>query len=230
MENETSKTRSLKVAFLLDPDSLRSLQTLLSEIKGALEYRVKFSDGSTIKYGDVDDIITQPNAGRKFITAIIASVEGQPGHSIFLTMRGDPEPSVEYSLMGVQRDVFYFADKLDDWIASCTQWYSMFYSSNLGLLLAIGVIALPVFLTGRVAKAFPPNKTNWQSYLPLTTLIVVSVAEYWALKLFPRATFAIGYGAKRHQLFSVIRIGVLLALVVALFKELLVRHVWPAPH
>jgi len=166
MQNETSKTRSLKVAFLLDLANLRTLQALLSEIKGSLEYKVKFSDGSTTKYGDMDEITGLPNTGKKFITAILASVEGKPGHSMFLTMRGDPEPSVEYTLTGGQRDVGYFADKLDDWIASCTQWYSPFYASNLGVLLAIGLFTFPVYLASRVAAVYPPKGSDWHSYLP----------------------------------------------------------------
>ena len=223
MENETSKTRSLKVAFLLDPTSLTNLQALLAEIQGTIEYRVKFSDGTTIKY-DMDEIIGQPNAGRKSIVGVTASVDGQPGRSLFLTMRGDPEPSVEYTLTGVQRDVGYSADKLDDWIASCTQWYSPFYASNLGVLLVIGLFALPIFLAGRVAKVFPANGSDWHSYLSGATLVGVAVAEYYALRLFPRATFAIGYGARRNQFFSVIRVSVLLAVAVALLREWLVRH------
>jgi hypothetical protein len=208
---------------LLDPTSLTNLQALLSEIQGALEYKVKFSDGSTIKYDDVKEITDQPNAGEKSIVSVSTSVEGE-GRSIFLGMRGDPEPSVEYTLTGVQRDVSYCSDKLDVWIASCTQWYSPFYASNLGLLLAVGVIALPVFLTSRVAKVFPAKGTDWHSYLPGATLIGASVAEYWILKLFPRATFAIGYGARRSQLFGIIRNSVLLAVAVALLREWLVRH------
>lgn len=42
----------------------------------------------------------------------------------------------------------------------------------------------------------------------------VGFAEYWALKLFPRATFAVGHGARRDQLFGVIRVSVLLAIAV----------------
>jgi hypothetical protein len=152
------------------------------------------------------------------------SVEGQPGHSTFLTMRGDPEPSVEYTLRGVQRDVVYFADKLDDWIASCTQWYSRFYASNLGLLLAVGLVWLPIFFANRVSQVFSPKGSDWHSYLAGVTFIGVALAEYWTLKLFPRATFAIGHGARRNQMFGVIRISVLLALAVALFKEWLMRH------
>jgi len=224
MENETSKTRSLKVAFLLDPPSLRNLQTLLSEIKGSPEYKVKFSDGSTIKYGEVDEIAALPNAGKQLIVSVITTVEDGQGHSVFLTMRGDPEPSVEYTLTGGQRDVFNLADSLDNWIASCTQWYSPFYASSLEALLWVGLIALPIYLTSRVSRVYSPKGTDWHSYLPMATIIGVSVAEYWALKLFPRATFAIGYGAKRDQLFSVIRISVLLAVAVALVREWLMRH------
>jgi hypothetical protein len=189
MENETSKTRSLKTAFLLDPESLRRLQALLAEADGATEYRVKFDDGSTVKYDLVDEVIGQPNAGKKFIVGLITSAGGQ-GRSISLTMRGDPEPSVEYTMSGVQRDVVYFSDKLDDWIASCTQWYSLFYTSSLGILLALGLIALPIFSAGRVAAVFSPKGNDWHSYLSGATLVAVSFAEYWALKLFPSATFA----------------------------------------
>jgi hypothetical protein len=223
MENETSKTRSLKTAFLLDPESLRRLQTLLAEADGATEYRVKFDDGTTVKYDLVDEVIGQPNAGKKFIVGLI-TIAGRQGRSISLTMRGDPEPSVEHTMTGVQRDVVYFSDKLDDWIASCTQWYSLFYTSSLGLLLALGVIALPVFLAGRVAAIFSPKGNDWHSYLSGATLVAVGIAEYWALKLFPRATFAIGHGARRNQLFGVIRVSVLLAIAVALVREWLTRH------
>jgi hypothetical protein len=223
MENEATKNRPLKVAFLLDPTSLRSLQALLSEIHGPVEYQVKFSDGSTVRYADVEEIVGQPNSGARSIVSVISSVEGE-GRSAFLGMRGAPEPSVEYTVTGVQRDVIYFSEKLDDWIASCTQWYSRFYTSNLGLLLAVAVIVLPVFFAGRVAKVYAPGKGDWHSYLAGATLIGVAVAEYWILKLFPRATFAFGYGARRNQMFNVIRVSVLLALAVALVREWLLRH------
>lgn len=224
MENETIKTRSLRIAFLLDPASLTNLQTLLSEIPGLLEYNVTFSDGSTIKYGDADEIVVQPNSTDRFISAIAASIDGEPGRSLFLTMRGDPEPSVEYTITGPQRDVGYFAAKLDDWIASCTQWYSPFYVSNLGSALAVGLIALPIYLTAHVSKIYSPKGSDWHSYLPGATLVGVILAEVYSLKLFPRATFAIGYGARRDQFFTVIRTGVLLALAVALLGEWLMRH------
>jgi hypothetical protein len=223
MQNETSKTRSLKVAFLLDPTSLNNLQTLLLEIQGDIEYKVKFSDGTIVKY-DVEEVIGQPNAGRKSIIGVSVSIAGQPGRSMFLRMRGDPEPSVEYTLTGMQQEVIYFSDKLDDWIASCTRLYSPFYSSNLGALIVIGVIALPLTVMNRVAKIFPRNGSDWHSYLPMAALAGVAVAEYGILKLFPRATFAIGHGATREKFFDAVRVSVVLALAIGCLSELLMRY------
>jgi hypothetical protein len=181
---ETSKTRSLKNAFLLDLVSLIGLDTLLSETEDKSEYQVKFSDGSTIRYVHVQDVINQPNAGTKQIVGIIACIEGE-GRSLSLTMRGDPEPSVEYSLTGGQKDIGHLADKLDDWIASCTQWYSSFYASNLGVLLAVGLVVLPIYLSGRVAEVFSPKGTDWHSYLSGLTLLGVAFGEGVGLKALP---------------------------------------------
>ena len=77
MENETSKTRSLKTAFLLDPESLKRLQALLAEVNGSTEYRIKFDEGTTVKYDSMDEVIGQPNAGKKFIVGLITSVAGE---------------------------------------------------------------------------------------------------------------------------------------------------------
>jgi hypothetical protein len=224
MENEASKTRSMDIAFLVDSDNLRGLEKLLGEIKGALEYKVKFSDGSTIKYPNIEDIIAQPNSGKRFIVSILASVEGHAGQSAFLTLRNDPEPSVEYTISGPQRNVIYFADKLDDWIASFRQWYSAFFSSRLGALAALAAFVLPLFLADKIQYLFPANK----SWMPPTTIVVVAVAEYWTFKLFPRATFAIGQGARRHQFFSMIRTTVLAGFVISLLASVLAN--WLTRH
>jgi hypothetical protein len=196
---------------------------LLSEIHGPVEYRVRFSDGSTVKYLDVEEIVSQPNSGTRSIVSVISSVEGD-GRTAFLGLRGDPEPSVEYTLSGIQRDVMYFADKLDDWIASCTQWYSRFYTSNLGSLIAVIVIALPIYFASRVEALYSPKGSAWHPYVMVLTLAGVGYVEYCVLKLFPRATFAVGYGARRNHWFGVIRVSVLLATAVALFRAWLVRH------
>jgi len=220
MENEASKTRTSNIGFLVDEESLRRLQSLLKEVNGSPEYKVKFSDGSTVRYTDVKEIISQSNSDRRFIVAVIASVEGHPRKSAFLTMRDDPLPSVEYTIRGPQRDVIYFADKLDDWVASCRQWYSVVLTSNLNIIIGFVFLILPLILGAWVARAFP-FKIGTVSPLPLITIVAAYAIEIWTAKLFPRGTFAIGWGSKRHQVLNIIRNGVLLAFVVSLVAGVL---------
>jgi hypothetical protein len=221
MENQSVKERAFKNAFLIDPSNLKTLQTILSKVSSLVEYRVRFSDGTTVRYNDIEQVISQSNAGEKSFVSFGASVEGE-GASLLLTMRGDSDSS-EYKLAGVESRVDHLAKNLDGWIASCTQWYSVFYTSSLSLLLAFVCFIVPIFLANRVANIYPPGKGDWHSYLPAFTLVSVSVAEYWILRLFPRATFALGYGARRNQMFNVIRISVLLAILVGWLKDWLLH-------
>ena len=211
MENDASKTRTLNVAFLVDADSLKNLEcNILSEIKGTLEYKVKFSDGSTIKYPDVDSIVRQPNSDNRFIVSILASVEGHPRHSAYFTLRNEPEPPVEYTVSGPQRDVIYLSAKLDDWIASCRQWYSALFSSGIGTGIGIAAFVIPLYLVNRVSEVFPSRKAGLAGFMQLATLVTVGLIEYWIFKMLPRGTFAIGYGIKRKEKYNYI-LGVLIA-------------------
>jgi hypothetical protein len=224
MENEGSKNRTIDIAFLVDSENLQSLEKLLSEIKGERDYKVKFSDGSTIKYSEVDDVLGQPNSDKRFIVSLLASVEGNTGQSAFVSMRNDPEPSVEYTINGPQRNVIYFADKLDDWIASSKQWYSVFYSSRLVLLPVIGAFILPFYLSDKAETLFPAQK----SWIGLTTIVAVIAAEIGFFKLFPRGTFTIGYGTKRHQMFNYVRSGLIVTFVLSIIAGLITN--WLSGH
>lgn len=223
MENEASKTRSLNIAFLVDAQDLRGLEALLKEFKGSLDYKVKFSDGSTVRYEDVEDVVSQTRQ----IVSVIASAEGHGRQSTFLTMRIEPQPSVEYTVNGPQRNVIYFAEKLDDWIASTRQWYSAFYSTNLNFIPAISAFILPFLATAWVGKALP-WKVGATSPLPLVVLIAVAVAEYWMFKMFPRGTFAIGFGIRKERWRAALRVSLAGAFVVSfiagVFANFVTRH------
>ncbi len=89
MENRASKTRSVNIAFVADAELLRRLEMVLAESK-ALEYTVKYSDGTTVHYSDIEDIIKQPNAKPHSIVSVTAAAEdpkGQSGYVILRAMR-----------------------------------------------------------------------------------------------------------------------------------------------
>src|SRR6266704_3180292 len=126
VKNEASKTRSLKIAFVVNADHLRRLDTVLSEASKQLEYTVGFSDGTNVRYDKVEDVIKLPNSDEHSIISLIAGTPEEGNQTAFVTLRkSDPEsPTVEYTLGGSQRNVVYLAAQLDDWVAAIRQWYS----------------------------------------------------------------------------------------------------------
>jgi hypothetical protein len=129
-------------------------------------------------------------------------------------MRIDDDLSAEYIISGPQRDVIYFGEKLDHWIASCRQWYSAFFSSNLGVIPAIAAFFLPFLAANWVSKNLP-LKFGSISPLPIVVFCAVILLEIGIYNLFPRGTFAIGYGLKRHRIFSFVRVSVIVAFLVS---------------
>lgn len=219
----------MNIAFVADAELLRRLQVVLAEVSKALEYTVKYSDGTTVHYPDIEDVINQPNAKPHSIVAVTAAVEESNGQSGYVILRAMPSssPSVEYTINGSQRNVIYFADQLDDWIAALRQWFSFFRSNLGGGLIGIGALFGPMLLVlVGFAHFFPELARGSTVKLSvfvglLISLVPLYVIEVWIFMLFPRATFAIGQGAKRHQLFVYLRYGVLGAFVLSIIASLL---------
>jgi hypothetical protein len=75
MENRASKNRSANIAFVLTPDLLRRLAVILREASEQLEFTVKFGDGVSVDYANVEQIIEQPNSRHRSIVGLIAGPE-----------------------------------------------------------------------------------------------------------------------------------------------------------
>src|SRR6266568_6292387 len=164
MKNEASKTRSLDIAFVVTPDLHKRLAVILGETSDTLEYTAKFSDGTSVHYNKIEDVIGQPNSDERSIVSLIAGTADETVKSAYVNLKKNDSPSLEYTINGAQRDVIYFADKLDDWVAATRQWYSPFFSSEkglsgAGLVLAAVAFILPIYawehisrLSGALAK------------------------------------------------------------------------------
>ena len=82
-EYKTTKERSLDMAFLIGPENLKQLEELLAEVNGPqwtevqypVEYKVKFSDGSTVTYFSAREVSKQPNSDKRFIVSVVAGAE-----------------------------------------------------------------------------------------------------------------------------------------------------------
>ncbi len=230
MKNEASKTRSLDIAFVVTPDLLKRLAVILGETSDTLEYTAKFSDGTSVHYNKIEDVIGQTNSDKRSIVSLIAGTADETARSAYVNLKKNDSPSLEYTINGAQRDVIYFADQLDDWVAATRQWYSPFFSgqnnpSGAGIVLFIVAIFLPIYAWDHLSKLFLSDafkKSNFGEWAQLVALVGMWVAEYFIFKLFPRGTFAIGQGERRHQFFVYIRRTVIFGTLLSV----LVRALW----
>ena len=228
MENKASKTRSLDIAFVVTPDLLKRLTVILKETSDTLEYTVKFSDGTSVHYDRIEDVVGQPNSDERSIISLIAGTADETDKSAYVNLKKNDSPSLEYTINGAQRDVVYFADQLDDWVAATRQWYSPFFSgpsnaSGAGIILLLVAVVLPVYAWDHISRLSGAlGKGGSYNWVGLPALALMGVAEYWILKLFPRGTFAIGQGERRHQFFVYIRRTVMFGTLLSV----LVRVLW----
>lgn len=228
MENKASKTRSLDIAFVVTPDLLKRLAIILGETSDTLEYTVKFSDGTSVHYDKIEDVLGQPNSDERSVVSLIAGTANETVKSAYVNLKKNDSPSLEYTINGPQRDVVYFADQLDDWVAATRQWYSPFFSgpsnaSGAGIILLLVAVVLPVYAWDHISRLSGAlGKGGSYNWVGLPALALMGVAEYWILKLFPRGTFAIGQGERRHQFFIYIRRTVIFGTVLSV----LVRVLW----
>jgi len=215
MEYPASKTRSLDIAFVVNAKLLGDLAAILGETANQLEYTAKFSDGTSVRYTKIEEVIGQPNSGKRSIVSLIAGPAERTAKSAFVNLSNKPyTTSLEYTINGTQRDVIYFADKLDDWVATIRQWYSpLFFWSGL-IPFVLGVF-LPFCVAILAAKLHPYISVGKGIALIVVAIIATGIAELCIFRLFPRGTFAIGHGEKRHQFFTYARNTVLVGLALS---------------
>jgi hypothetical protein len=243
MEVEASKTRSLEIAFLVDAEHLRQLESLLQEVGDSIEYQMRFSDGHALQCRSLEEVLKQPNSRARAVVSLIAGVTGRGKQSVYVVLKdapsqssgvlssnSGPSPSVEYTIRGTQKNVIYLGDKLDEWTAGIREWYSAFYRGALALVLFFLIVVGPIWLWNNASPHLLPS-TFLRAHDWIQGAVIVSlwVAIYWTFKLFPRATFAIGQGAKRHQFFSYLRNSILGGFILSVLASLLANWLTRRP-
>src|ERR1700730_16692031 len=145
MEYPASKTRALDLAFVVNANMLKRLAAILEEMSAPLEYTVKFSDGTSVRYGNIEEVIGQPNSSKRSIVSLIAGTADEKVKSAYVNLKKTLSDHLEYTINGTQRDVIYLADQLYDWVAAVSQWYTT-PTANGGSYLFFLAILLPPFI------------------------------------------------------------------------------------
>ncbi len=233
MNYRASKIRSSNVAFVLTPELLKRLAVILGEVSKQSQFTVKFADGVSVDYVNVEEIIDLPNSERRSVVGLVVGlIVGTTGEetsaNVVLKSKfaSEQELPVEYTLSGPQHRIIYLADQLDDWVAACSQWYSRFLAPFYMVPIGIGAFVLPLYVLSQVSRFLTANGLpSWGGLIALGFMIL---AEYLFFKMFPRGTFAIGKGATRHQFLRgfqvVVLIGLAVSIVGGVIANILVKH------
>jgi len=208
---QATKTRPLNFAFILDAESLRQLAGVLGESGRDLQYTVTWADGTSIPYPDIEEVIRQPNSKENPIISLIAGTPQEANQSAYIVFKKDPDPTVEYTISGPQNKVVYLAHKLEEWVSTTRQWYSVFTRSYAFLTFVVA-LAAPIILWSYVVSRFFPNlpkSSTPETWQKSVWIVGVWVLEIFSTKLFPKATFAIGKGAQRYESIKSLRTALL---------------------
>lgn len=213
--SDTWKRRSFKIAYVIDEVALRQLQRILSETGVGCEYTIALEDGSQMTFDDVEDVISMPNSKINPIERISAaswnmlekmriSMELRPG------LYGG---AIEYMTSGTEQQCIAWSRKLDEWVDEAKTWYSRIAVTDF-VMFMLGsslVLAFVVLLFGSIFLLVRGESTDSESddgsslviaifgLVVFTTFALGLILNVIRTRLFPIATFAIGYGKKRHE-------------------------------
>jgi hypothetical protein len=222
MDYPATKNRPMKVAFVLDAEAIRRLSVLLDEAgKSARQqivgpdvpqYTVQFADGVSVPFRDVEEVIGQSNASDRPIVSLTAATQRGFAEGAYVVLRGEPDPTIEYTIRGPQKDVIYLGAKFDEWISSITQRYPTFFLREHSSMTLIAATFAPVILIAYFVLHFFPQQTAHASWTKLAVLVGAWILEAWSVRLFPTATFAIGHGKDRYEALKKLRVFVLVSI------------------
>lgn len=224
----------MKVAFVLDAEALRRLSVLLEEagtigrqqVVGldAPQYTVQFADGVSVPFRDVEEVIGQSNAPDRPIVSLMAATLRGPAEGAYVVLRGEPDPTIEYTIRGPQKEVIYLGAKFDEWISSITQRYSFLREHSTATLTA--AIFVPLILGGYVLLRLFPQQIARHGWIKGAIIFGAWILEVLSVRLFPPATFAIGHGKQRYKTLQTIRMLILVSIPVGIAGSVLAAWIY----
>jgi len=199
------KETDYNIAFVLDDDGLRRLDEVLRSSGLPISYSLRLSDGTTTdNYENLDAVRALANSSRRSVEYFQATAGAWNSPTqCEVTMRN--WGPLETDVRGPEASVATLTNRLDEWAEGIHPWYSRLATMPLGLIVFMVVWTGTIFVT---ATFWIPSSTaepllraalNFQQTGIVSILQLVLMAG-WAVrgKLFPRAAFAWGGGAKRE--------------------------------
>jgi hypothetical protein len=173
----TSKSRSLNLAFVLDAQALDRITNLLTNkvlkrielderrFKKEIEYEAELSDGTTKSKLSIEDLLDLPNSPTRQIKQILIHTPYAAEELQATVWFGNKTLSpVYYTLRGDEETVESLSSNLEDEIAGVRQWYTPLTSDRVFIMNMVYAGVLVLFLLVQVLFWFHlgpyPNYPN----------------------------------------------------------------------
>lgn len=197
----------MKIAYILDHDSLMRIVKILQEISELIEFTMTCSDDSKIECSSIDDVFAFANIKTRAITSISLVTPWGKRPQINVRFRSEKYRPVEYDVKGNDKEVYYFSGKLDEAISSLRQWYSKIAFVDIYLLLSLSLFIAYLLLIGFLMlvgkisiKQIVPKSFTGIELLPVLAIIFLDrLLNFLRVRIFPVAIFLIGDGIKRYK-------------------------------
>lgn len=157
---ETTKPSRLKFAFVLGPEDLDRIASLLQkevldrapelesrQSPNTLTYKVEFSDNSTRSTESLDEVLALPNPPTRKITSIsISTPYWYRKIRADIRLQNNEYLPISYDLRGEDNEVITLSQKLDDHLLALRQWYTPLAKNTLIASIFISLIPSTLFL------------------------------------------------------------------------------------
>jgi hypothetical protein len=240
MPIEVSRIDHREWVFVLTKDDLSKLHQVIKNYADSIEYEIECSDGLARKLTDIKKLYEYENPPDQEIKSLTIKASAQD-HSLFMNIefRNSEYSNVHIYLRGSEKAVTKINRAIEERLIDMRAWYARFATIDFGsmalavapvLLVLVLIVALILILltNNKPSSDFDPKLFAVATIFFMAFMAAI-IAGGWILdhlrrRLFPKAVFAIGQGAKRHAHKEWIRrmiVGLLLTSFASLFLSLI---------
>lgn len=206
-------------AFCVDPALLRSLDSILANAGGARSYVVTCQDGTEWSCRDVAELLAALERPNRVAVRLSAATNLRQVPAIRVLLEpADFRYPVECDVIATERDLYFFSQAIESWIADAGVWYS-----RASPLKWRSIVALALSVAANVlASALGVPGDPW---LRLTLGFGVGwLLAHASLWLFPPGTFSVGAGAAKAKRLNEIRRTLIVTVLLSGFLVPLIRN------
>ena len=145
----SKRNKSIKIAFVLTMDNIRSIDNILGRIDEERSHSILCSDGSSIRFDDIDELFDFPNTNIRRIQKLTITA-GDPTTDYASIEFNAPEninSDVIFCVRGEDDRVVSVSNQLEEQILRTKQWYSVVAQEMPFYIFMVWVLGATVLIT-----------------------------------------------------------------------------------